>query len=472
MQAFLDAWLAQAKKFQIPSEINIVEWNPPASRPRLRESLAWPADLGPCEVRFIEVPAAVHQQIEHADAIPLHQMIAKNVGIRRARGDFVLATNIDIILSAELMQFLAERRLASGTMYRTDRHDVPDAIPANAGTDELLAFCQSHALRVSAREGTVEFAAGGLRRLESPDIVAPEAGIHLGPGWFPVESNGLENFRWLQTGGHIAVPSHPRAGAQLLIDVETGPSAGGQSVILEIAGDTGSALASAGIEGRCKLRLRIPAEIPPDTIRFRIHAKGIPLSRDPRFLNLRVFDVSWSEEVAESGPDAAQAWSLQVIDSRPGVDWASTREAASPLAAQMHDPAYLHTNACGDFTLLAREHWFALRGYAEFPIWPMHIDALFCYAAHHAGIRETILPAPMRAFHIQHSCGAGWTPEGEAARHARIQAKGVPQVSYSDWMRWVDEMRRFNAPVIFTLDNWGLADMAFPETTVPATSAQ
>ena len=29
-------------------------------------------------------------------------MIAKNVGIRRARGEFVLATNIDILFSSEL----------------------------------------------------------------------------------------------------------------------------------------------------------------------------------------------------------------------------------------------------------------------------------------------------------------------------------------------------------------------------------
>jgi len=30
------------------------------------------------------------------------------------------------------------------------------------------------------------------------------------------------------------------------------------------------------------------------------------------------------------------------------------------------DPLLLHTYACGDFTLMAREHWLDLRGYAEF----------------------------------------------------------------------------------------------------------
>jgi len=41
----------------------------------------------------------------------LYQMIAKNAGIRRARGEYVLATNIDILFSSELACFFAARRL-------------------------------------------------------------------------------------------------------------------------------------------------------------------------------------------------------------------------------------------------------------------------------------------------------------------------------------------------------------------------
>ena len=51
-------------------------------------------------------------------------MIGKNVGIRRARGQFVLATNIDILFSDELAKYLAARRLEPGRMYRIDRHDA------------------------------------------------------------------------------------------------------------------------------------------------------------------------------------------------------------------------------------------------------------------------------------------------------------------------------------------------------------
>src|SRR5689334_18160758 len=87
MQAFLDSWMGQAERYHIPSEIVVVEWNPPEGRPPLKDELQWPAGGHPCEIRFVEVPPGVHQSIPNARAIPLHQMIAKNVGIRRARGE-------------------------------------------------------------------------------------------------------------------------------------------------------------------------------------------------------------------------------------------------------------------------------------------------------------------------------------------------------------------------------------------------
>src|SRR5437763_1002748 len=92
MQAFVDAWCSQAKQYGLASELIIVEWNPPAERPRLSDSLRWPT--GCCGIRLIEVSPTLHRRSRNADRIPLHQMIAKNTGIRRACGEFVLATNL------------------------------------------------------------------------------------------------------------------------------------------------------------------------------------------------------------------------------------------------------------------------------------------------------------------------------------------------------------------------------------------
>jgi hypothetical protein len=47
---------------------------------------------------------------------------------------------------------------------------------------------------------------------------------------------------------------------------------------------------------------------------------------------------------------------------------------------------YLHTNGCGDFTMLAYEDWAALGGYAEFDMYSMHIDSLFLVAGALLGI--------------------------------------------------------------------------------------
>jgi len=99
--------------------------------------------LGPCQVRFIEVPPELHRRYAHADALRFYQMIAKNAGIRRARGRFVLATNIDILFSSELAAFFAQQLLQPGHMYRIDRHDAMTNVPVDAPVEEQLAYCRS-----------------------------------------------------------------------------------------------------------------------------------------------------------------------------------------------------------------------------------------------------------------------------------------------------------------------------------------
>ena len=78
-----------------------------------------------------------------------------------------------------------------------------------------------------------------------------------------------------------------------------------------------------------------------------------------------------------------------------------------------HRPDDLHLNACGDFQLMAREHWFALQGYPEFQMFSMNIDGLFSSIAYYAGIRERSLESPCHIFHLEHEKGSGWTPEGD-----------------------------------------------------------
>jgi len=154
-QHFIDGLIAQCKRHQLRAELILVEWNPPPERAPLIEELRWPADPGPCDIRIVTVPSEVHRTFQHADKLGLFQMLAKNAGIRRARGKFILATNIDILFSDDVMRFLRDR-MQPGYLYLADRVDVPADVPTLDDFSGVLKFCEEGAFRVNAGALTVE----------------------------------------------------------------------------------------------------------------------------------------------------------------------------------------------------------------------------------------------------------------------------------------------------------------------------
>src|SRR4051794_23666112 len=203
-QAFINCLTAQCQRVDLPAELIVVEWNPPGDRPPLREVLKWPVDPL-LETRIIQVPAELHRTLKHADALPLFQMIAKNVGIRRARGEFVLSTNIDILLSNALMDVIAERKLQRGVMYRVDRRDVEADVPVDGSLDEQLNYCRTHQLRTNARLGTYPVTATGEPALSPDDIVDAASGIHLGEGWHTREGVAGAPYRWVGERAELTI---------------------------------------------------------------------------------------------------------------------------------------------------------------------------------------------------------------------------------------------------------------------------
>jgi len=656
MQVFVDAWINQAKRHNLSSELIIVEWNPPAGRERLAKALRWPIDTGPCQVRIIEVPPEVHARYQQAAALPLYQMIAKNVGIRRARGEFILSTNIDIVFSGELFEFLASRRLERGRMYRIDRHDVMSGVPVDGTLDEQLAYCGSHLIRVCAREGIYRLTKDGLRRKEEQDIARAESAIHFGRGWFPVERYARqEPFRWIENDAEVWLRI-PAGGSAILLDVEPGPGVGPPPQTLQVFDAHGSMVAEWEVSGRTMLQLWLPPAADNSVQSFRLHVPdgGRPVVHDPRILNFRVFRCDWAEQMprvvpapfasvvrqarptlgrlvaalgfpsmlfkgpavlraavrllrergddifgpgvefwgegwqyleragaerfrwisrdaelvvrttdtrrnlallVEPGPGVGYrpfhlsielpngevvakalvdglsyvkvpvpAWRGRVtalhltteegglpaaedprilnfrifgcgcvagdapsLAAEPGyvIPWTAVTVKAGPMEfnwaaelkqqraaiAGMGKPVSVHTNACGDFTMMAREHWFDVRGYTELnQFYSMHLDSMLCYAAHHAGAREQLLPDPMRIYHIEHGAGSGWTPEGAGKLFARMSQESIQVVTYPDLVALIAQMRGLHAPVIFNLDDWGLAELTFVETA-PAGAA-
>lgn len=114
----------QLRKAAIPAEIILVEWNPPAGRPLIVDSLG-PLPQDDCvQVRAIVVPGKHHAPFAGAGEWGMNPAAAANVGLRRARGAFVSPKAADSYLSNELVSVLARRDLSEDAMYRCDRLDV------------------------------------------------------------------------------------------------------------------------------------------------------------------------------------------------------------------------------------------------------------------------------------------------------------------------------------------------------------
>jgi hypothetical protein len=147
LQVFVNALLAMWEKHGLDAELIIVEWNPPPDRPRLREAICWPKSQMLERVGIVEVSNEVHRRFANSDRMPIFEYVAKNVGIRHAKGAFVLTTNADLLFSDGLIKFFAGRNLKPDCYYRVNRYDVAEGIPAALSVDSQLRFCSLRAFR-------------------------------------------------------------------------------------------------------------------------------------------------------------------------------------------------------------------------------------------------------------------------------------------------------------------------------------
>ena len=148
MQISINDRLEQLEKHRIESELILVEWNPPADRPSLKDVIKWPKNLKYVTIRIIVVPPSIHHRYEHSDRTPMNVIVAINCGIRRARGQFILPGNIDLIYSDELIAYIATRGLEEDERYRIDRSDVDQNVVQYDTLQKQLDFCCSHIIQI------------------------------------------------------------------------------------------------------------------------------------------------------------------------------------------------------------------------------------------------------------------------------------------------------------------------------------
>ena len=117
---------------------------------------------------------------------------------------------------------------------------------------------------------------------------------------------------------------------------------------------------------------------------------------------------------------------------------------------------------------MAKRHWFELHGYAQFTMYSMNIDGLLGDVAHHAGIREEVLSMPRCIYHLEHTQGSGWTPEGEGLLRKRLSESGADWLDASTvdlWSAYMDWLKR---PMLFNGPDWGFGDVELSETAQPS----
>lgn len=116
-------WLEQ---FKVTSEVIIVNWNPVAENPDLIDLITFPKGRKYVNYRIITVPNSVHEDyVDPAirSTVPMFEFIAKNVGIRRAKGQYLLCINADILVHPEIFDSISKNRLDNKHYYRANRLD-------------------------------------------------------------------------------------------------------------------------------------------------------------------------------------------------------------------------------------------------------------------------------------------------------------------------------------------------------------
>jgi len=147
-QVAIDALIYQAKHYNLNAELIIVEWNPPSDKPLLKDAISLPDDLGPLVIRIITVPHEIHKRYNLSKRISILCMIASNVGIRRANGQFILSTCSGILFSNKLVEFLASISLNKSFFYRIDRCNVNREILNCNSVEQQIDFCKENIIRI------------------------------------------------------------------------------------------------------------------------------------------------------------------------------------------------------------------------------------------------------------------------------------------------------------------------------------
>jgi len=133
-----------------------VEWNPLPHRPLFGDTVrCWVKRF-----RGYVVPPAIHNHWCDNPSIGVMQFLAKNVGIRRAQGTWILATNADTYLTPDLVTSVRSLQARDDVMFLAERIDFDAAAcsgHANSTPKPFNICRRNESCRTCPRSATHQF---------------------------------------------------------------------------------------------------------------------------------------------------------------------------------------------------------------------------------------------------------------------------------------------------------------------------
>ncbi|MFT6210365.1 MAG: hypothetical protein ACJATE_000981 [Bacteroidia bacterium] len=126
LQVCVNDAFQQLNKHHISAEILFVNYNPLEEVAKIEDFISWPISTDRVSVKIVSVPREYHKQnISEGTVknVPVLEYMAKNIGIRRAKGEYLLLMNPDILIPNSIYQYIAARKLKESSFYRVDRVD-------------------------------------------------------------------------------------------------------------------------------------------------------------------------------------------------------------------------------------------------------------------------------------------------------------------------------------------------------------
>lgn len=134
-------------KYKIESEIIFVEYNPVPDKKYLFQELPKPKTKY-VSLRGIIVPSSFHDRVKK-NKIPLLEYYGKNIGIRRAKGDFIIATNPDIVFSEEIIKHFADNNFDNKHFYRADRYEIAsNYFDPKLHPEQIISRCKRDIIKI------------------------------------------------------------------------------------------------------------------------------------------------------------------------------------------------------------------------------------------------------------------------------------------------------------------------------------